>query len=48
LKREIVDFIDAIENKREPIVTGKDGAEAIKIANAALESIKKKEKVWLD
>jgi len=40
LKREIMDFIDSILNKKRPKVSGEDGLAAIKIAKAAIRSIK--------
>jgi UDP-N-acetylglucosamine 3-dehydrogenase len=48
LKNEMVDFLDAIDKKRKPLVTGEDGIEAIRIAEAALESIKERKVVELD
>jgi UDP-N-acetylglucosamine 3-dehydrogenase len=38
LKRELLDFLDAIEHKRPPLVTGEDAAETIRVALAATES----------
>jgi UDP-N-acetylglucosamine 3-dehydrogenase len=40
LKNELLDFLDVIEKKKKPLVTGEDGVEAVRIAQAALESIK--------
>lgn len=40
LKRELVDFIRAVEERRPPLVGGEDGLMALKIAQAALQSIK--------
>jgi len=48
LKNEMIDFLDAIEKKRKPLVTGEDGIEAIRIAEAALESIRERKVVGLD
>ena len=48
LRRELLDFIDAIENKRTPLVTGYDGLMAVKIAQAALQSMKEKRPVETD
>ena len=45
LKNELKDFINSIENKTKPLVTGNDGVEAIRIAEAAIESIRKGEKI---
>ncbi|HEC89508.1 MAG TPA: hypothetical protein ENI44_02870 [Thermoplasmatales archaeon] len=41
LRNEIEDFVDAIRQNREPLVTGNDGLMALKIARAAIESYKK-------
>jgi UDP-N-acetylglucosamine 3-dehydrogenase len=38
LRRELQDFLNAIIQKRKPLVTGADGLEAIVIAHAAQES----------
>lgn len=48
LRREIMDFIGAIENKREPLVTGYDGLMAVKIAKAALKSMQTGNPVEVD
>jgi UDP-N-acetylglucosamine 3-dehydrogenase len=40
LKNELLDFLEAIEKRKKPLVTGEDGVEAVRIAQAALESIK--------
>lgn len=40
LKNELLDFLDAIEKKKKPLVGGEDGVEAVRMARAALESIK--------
>jgi UDP-N-acetylglucosamine 3-dehydrogenase len=40
LKNEIIDFVSSIENKRSPLVSGFDGLQAIKIAEAAVKSYK--------
>ena len=45
LKNELIDFLDAIGKKRNPLVTGDDGVEAIRIATAALSSIKERKLV---
>jgi UDP-N-acetylglucosamine 3-dehydrogenase len=42
LKNELLDFLDAIEKKRKPLVGGEDGVEAVRMARAALESIKQR------
>lgn len=38
LMREWLDFVSAIRNRREPLVSGRDGMQAVRIAAAALES----------
>ena len=48
LRNELIDFLEAIEKKRKPLVTGEDGIEAVRIAQAALESIKMKMVVEMD
>ncbi|MDG6220015.1 MAG: Gfo/Idh/MocA family oxidoreductase [Candidatus Thermoplasmatota archaeon] len=45
LKRELQDFLDAIENKKEPLVTGRDGLNTLRVALAALESYRTKSRV---
>ena len=37
-KKELMDFIEAAQNDREPKVTGIDGLKALVIATKALES----------
>lgn len=39
LKCEIIDFLNAVENKGNPLVSGADGLEAVKIVNACKESM---------
>ncbi|MBR9678767.1 MAG: Gfo/Idh/MocA family oxidoreductase [Nanoarchaeota archaeon] len=48
LKLEILDFYDSIINDKEPFVNGDDGINALKIALAAVESIKQKKRISLD
>ena len=48
LKNEMVDFLDSIDKKRKPLVTGEDGIEAVRIAEAALESIRERKVVGLE
>jgi len=38
LKLELQHFVDSIQNKKDPLVTGMDGFKAIRIAEAALKS----------
>ena len=45
LKNELIDFLVSITEKRETLVTGIDGARAVAIANAAIESLKTGEKI---
>lgn len=40
LKNELLDFLNAIEKGKEPLVTGDDGLKALEIADAALKSYK--------
>ena len=40
LKYELEMFIDAIQNNKEPMVTGEEGMQALKIANDIMEKIK--------
>jgi len=47
LKNEIEDFIDSIEKNKNPLVTGYDGMMAVKIAEAAVKSFNKKERVMI-
>ena len=39
LKSELVDFLEAIIEKRIPLVTGEDGLKAVRIVEAGLESL---------
>jgi len=39
LKRELIDFLESIEKKRLPLVSGQEGLEAVKIVEAGLESL---------
>jgi len=47
LKNELETFIDCIKKNKEPPVTGKDGLEALEIAQKFLESSKKNEVIEL-
>ena len=38
LKRELQDFLEAVQHKRPPLVTGEDAAETLRVAVAATES----------
>ena len=48
LRRELMDFISAINDKKEPLVSGKDGLMAVKIAQAALKSINERKEVEIE
>jgi len=48
LKRELEDFLDAVRNKREPLVNGEEALETLRIVNAAIESQRVGRKVELD
>jgi len=48
LKRELTNFINAIEGKERPLVTGEDGLAAVKVAQAALRSMQLKKPVEID
>ncbi len=48
LRRELVDFIGAVENHNKPLVTGEDGLMAVKIARAAIESLRNKKPVEVE
>lgn len=43
-----IDFIDAIKNNREPVLSGERGREVLKFALAALDSSAKKQEIYLD
>ncbi len=47
LKLEIIDFIDAIIQKRQPLVTGEEGELAIKLSEIVLESLSNKKLIKL-
>ena len=47
LKNEIRDFLDAIVEKRKPLVTGEDGLRVLELAQAALTSMELGKKVEL-
>jgi UDP-N-acetylglucosamine 3-dehydrogenase len=47
LKNELLDFLRAVQQKSEPTVTGEDAMETLKIAQAAVESYKTKQKIAL-
>jgi UDP-N-acetylglucosamine 3-dehydrogenase len=37
LKLELIDFLESIRSKKEPLVTGEDGLEALRMCELALE-----------
>ena len=39
LKRELADFVQAVRNKRRPLVSGEDGLRALKLAQAIAEKM---------
>ncbi|MFQ6060691.1 MAG: Gfo/Idh/MocA family oxidoreductase [Thermoplasmata archaeon] len=47
LKNELNDFLDAIQKKREPLVSGEDGLQTMRVIEAAMESNKSKKSVEL-
>ena len=42
LKEELRSFVNAVQNKTSPEVSGQDGFEALKIVDAAMRSSKEK------
>ncbi|MCU0850990.1 MAG: Gfo/Idh/MocA family oxidoreductase [Candidatus Thermoplasmatota archaeon] len=48
LRNEIMDFIQAVEHKTKPLVTGEDGLQALKIAEAATKSYKTGKEVKIE
>jgi UDP-N-acetylglucosamine 3-dehydrogenase len=48
LKNELQDFLKAVSNGSNPLVTGEEGLKTLKIAHAAMKSVKNKEKVVLE
>jgi UDP-N-acetylglucosamine 3-dehydrogenase len=47
LKNELSDFLEAIAERRDPLVSGEDGLQTMKVVMAAAESSKTKKKVEL-
>ncbi|MFQ6107281.1 MAG: Gfo/Idh/MocA family oxidoreductase [Thermoplasmata archaeon] len=47
LMNELVDFLDAIERKREPLISGRDGLRTLQVVMAAIESQKTGERMEL-
>lgn len=48
LKEELRSFVNSVQNKTTPDVSGQDGFEALKIVDAAMKSAKNKNLVYLD
>lgn len=48
LKNELQDFIDSIEKKQAPLVSAEDGINVLKIAIAAMQSMKEKKNVSVE
>ncbi len=48
LKNEHEDFIRAIETKTQPLISGRDGMETLRVCQAALESIKQGTRIKLE
>jgi UDP-N-acetylglucosamine 3-dehydrogenase len=48
LKRELKDFLGAIDSKKEPLVTGDSALKTLKIAEAALKSMSSGRKVDIE
>jgi len=47
LRREMEDFIEAVKDKKEPLVTGEDGLKSMMVAEAALRSLRERKKIEL-
>lgn len=47
LKNELIDFLDAVQEKRNPLVSGEDGLQTMRVVMAASESSRTKMKVDL-
>jgi len=47
-KNSTLDFIDALKNDREPVLSGERGREVLKFSLAAIDSSRRKQEVWLD
>lgn len=48
LKNELLDFLGAIRDKRSPLVTGADGVRVLRVAEAAMVSMRKKRVVEVE
>lgn len=47
LRNEHEDFLEAVANGREPLISGRDGAETLRVCQAALRSMKEGKKVTI-
>ena len=47
LKRELQDFLAAVEGKRPPLVTGEDAIQTLRVCEAAVRSQREKKLVFL-
>jgi len=47
-KNSTLDFIDAVKNNREPVLSGECGREVLKFSLCAMESSAKKQEIYLD
>jgi UDP-N-acetylglucosamine 3-dehydrogenase len=47
LKVELNDFLEAVENNGSPLVSGEEGVKTLKIAQAAMQSVKEGKRVFL-
>ncbi len=47
LKREMRDFMDSMDGKKEPLITGEDGIESMRVAEAASRSLKEGSEIEL-
>jgi len=47
LKREVADFLNAVKTGKDPLVTGRDGLETLKVTAAALRSSQEKRLITL-
>ncbi len=47
LRREMEDFIDAVKSKKEPLVSGEEGLMSMRVAKAALQSLRERKMIEL-
>jgi len=48
LKTDLGDLLTASQNKERPLVTGEDGLAAVKVAHAAIQSLKQKKRIEIE